>query len=96
MPSKLEAQLIHLVVAQHIRILTGDSPVMQALRRRARKGVFADVLVGRAFLNAADEARTGAAMQRELLIVGQLLIDAERIQPSIFPALRISAKRPSP
>ncbi len=77
MPRILKPQLIHLVAPDHQRVLCSNCPVVKALRRRARKRIFANVLVRRTLFNAADEARAGASMQRELLVVRQLVIDAQ-------------------
>ena len=37
MPRKLKPQLVHLVAADHQRVLRGDGPVVKALRGRARE-----------------------------------------------------------
>ena len=79
MACKLKAQFVDLVAANDQRVLSGKGPVMQTLRRGAGEGVFTEILIGRALLNATHEARAGAAMQCELLVVRQLMVDAERV-----------------
>src|ERR1700733_2605625 len=55
---------------------------MQTLRRRARERLFPKVLVGRAVLNATDEAGDYARMQHKLLIVRNLVVEAQRVNLS--------------
>ena len=68
-PGELDAELVDLVGADQVGVLTKDTQVVEGLDRGAREGVLANVLVGRGLLDASDVAGADIASEEKLLVV---------------------------
>ena len=80
----LEAELIHLAVAEGPSVLHNARRVTVALSRSARIGVLTEGLVLSAAFDAGDRAWAGIEAQREAVIVVYVMVDAKRVEAGAF------------
>ena len=84
-PGILEAELVDLIVADGPGVLAQDAPIVEVVDGSTRPRILSEVLWSLCIhLHAGGAERIYAATQHELLVVGEFVVQSQRVDTAQF------------